>query len=52
MPGEANRKCLASVKGGTLLPVSAVLLRFSTFRMSLVIFLMVCLASSLSLPTP
>lgn len=34
------------------LPVSAVLLRFSTFKMSLVIFLMVCRASSLNLPTP
>lgn len=34
------------------LPVSAVLLRLSTFKMSLVIFLMVCRASSLNLPTP
>lgn len=34
------------------LPVSAVLLRLSTFKMSLVIFLMVCRASSRSLPTP
>ena len=31
---------------------SAVLLRLSTFRMSLVIFLMACRASSLCLPTP
>lgn len=35
-----------------VLPVSAVLLRLRTFKMSLVIFLMVCRASSLSLPTP
>lgn len=46
VPNTKINKCEES------LPVSAVLLRLRTFKMSLVIFLMVCRASSLNLPTP
>lgn len=50
--GRRGHRAEANNDGVEALPVSAVLLRLRTFRMSLVIFLMVCRASSLSLPTP
>lgn len=50
--GRRGHRSKANNNRVEALPVSAMLLRLRTFRMSLVIFLMVCRASSLSLPTP